>query len=129
MSTVPRESIGEVDYLHDIVELQRSELTRLLRENKRLNDRIDELVKLQHRDQTLRQQLQEALDRLATTTPLPATNGAYTAELEARMRQTETRFNALRQGVAKLVSSLPPDLAVQAARAARAAHAPDNNGS
>lgn len=128
MSNLPRESIGEADYLHDIVELQRSELTRLLRENKRLNDRIDELVKLQHRDQTLRQQLQETLDRLATTMPeAPQSNGQYTAELEARMRQTETRFNALRTGVAKLVSSLPPDLQVQAARAARAAHLPENN--
>ncbi len=123
MSNLPRGAVGESEYLNDIVELQRSELTRLLRENKRLNDRIDELIKLQHRDQTLRRQLQETLDRLATTMPAPAPqNGTYTAELEARMRQTETRFNALRTGVAKLVSSLPPDLQVQAARAARAAH-------
>ncbi|CAN0594740.1 unnamed protein product, partial [Laminaria digitata] len=45
-------SAGE---LATVVELQRVELDRLLREHRRLNDRIDQMLRLQEREQVLRQ--------------------------------------------------------------------------
>ena len=51
-----------IDTLHAIVELQRTELSRLLREQSRLNDRIDSLLRLHEREQVLRQQMQASLD-------------------------------------------------------------------
>ncbi len=104
MLDAPIEPIGQAEYLRDIVELQRAELTRLLRENKRLNERVDELIKLQQREQVLRQQIQDALDRLSAGNN--SSGGAYTAQLEEQMRRTEHRFNALRSGVAQLVRSI-----------------------
>lgn len=104
MSDAPLEPIGQAEYLSDIVELQRAELTRLLRENKRLNERVDELIKLQQREQVLRQQIQNALDRLSNG--VAATGNADTAKLQEQMRRTEHRFNALRSGVAQLVRTI-----------------------
>ncbi|MFQ5973650.1 MAG: hypothetical protein ACE5Q3_15085, partial [Alphaproteobacteria bacterium] len=46
----------------DPEDLRRSELARLLRENERLNARIDQLLILQEREQLLRQQLGAAVE-------------------------------------------------------------------
>lgn len=54
-----------LDTLRAVVELQRTELNRLLREQSRLNDRVDSLLRLHEREQVLRQQMQTSLDRLS----------------------------------------------------------------
>ncbi len=70
-------SAGE---LATVVELQRVELDRLLREHRRLNDRIDQMLRLQEREQVLRQQMQAALDRLAEQRVSSGTNLERPAE-------------------------------------------------
>ena len=69
-----------------VVEFQKLELTRLLRENERLNTRLDQLFEetrrlrdmqqreqvLRQQEQTLRRQIQETLDRLTSRPALPA---------------------------------------------------------
>ena len=44
--------------LEVVVALQKTELDRLLRDNARLNDRVDKLLAMQEREQVLRQELQ-----------------------------------------------------------------------
>lgn len=89
-----------------VVELQQVELKRLLGEHRRLNDRIDQLMQLQEREQVLRQQMQAALDRLAdhharsTSEPQPA------PQIEHRAYRAEARFNALRSAVGQLVMAI-----------------------
>lgn len=68
--------------LATIVRLQSSELERLARENDRLMDRIDTLLRLQEREQVLRQQMQAQIgqlgERIAAWQPqaLPASDAA-----------------------------------------------------
>lgn len=68
--------------LATIVRLQSSELERLARENDRLMDRIDTLLRLQEREQVLRQQMQAQIgqlgERIAAWQPqaLPASGAA-----------------------------------------------------
>ncbi len=50
--------------LAPIVELQRVELTRLLRDNRRLNERLDRALKHQEQEQVLRLHMQRTLDSL-----------------------------------------------------------------
>ena len=112
-----------LDTLRAVVELQRAELSRLLREQSRLNDRIDSLLRLHEREQVLRQQMQASLDRLAaaqiaagrdepssggllTEAGATATAGREVADLRARLEHTETRFSALQQAVGSLVSHI-----------------------
>ena len=97
-------SAGE---LATVVELQRVELDRLLREHRRLNDRIDQMLRLQEREQVLRQQMQAALDRLAEQRVSSGTNLERPAEprqLADRLHRTERRFSALSSAVGQLVS-------------------------
>ena len=99
------------DTLEAVVELQRVELKRLLREHGRLNDRIDKLIDLQEREQVLRQQTQAALNRLADRADIanaPAGDtvmapGAGTLRLEARLEAADGRFRTLLGAVADLV--------------------------
>ncbi len=88
----PGLSTGQVDRIPSdgtlpvVVEFQKMELTRLLRENERLNTRLDQLFEetrrlrdmqqreqvLRQQEQTLRRQIQETLDRLTSRPALPA---------------------------------------------------------
>ncbi|MHA1565683.1 MAG: hypothetical protein ACTSX7_10265 [Alphaproteobacteria bacterium] len=98
-------TIERAEYLSDIVELQRTELTRLLRENKRVNERLDQMVNLQEREQVLRQQMQETLDRL--TAEKLAISGSTTPSpdaLDERIRHAERRYDALKQTVGLLIN-------------------------
>ena len=52
-------------YMADVVELQRTELTRLMQENRRLHERVDQMAKLQEREQILRQEMHATLQRLS----------------------------------------------------------------
>lgn len=92
-----------------VIELQRTELSRLLREQERLNERIDQLMRLHEREQVLRQQMQAALDRLTAERTLPAppaNGGAERAQLLARAHRAESKFDALRSAVGLLVVAL-----------------------
>jgi hypothetical protein len=55
-----------------VLELQRAELDRLLRDNGWLHQRLDELMSYQEREQVLRQQMQGTVDRLTDRLSLPA---------------------------------------------------------
>lgn len=98
--------------LEVIVELQKAEINRLLREQSKLNDRIDRLLTLHEREQVLRQQMQASLDRLATGgggMQGEAMQGAGATEeerspvLAGRLSRTERKFDALRSAVGQLV--------------------------
>lgn len=89
-----------------VIELQRTELSRLLREQARLNERIDQLMRLHEREQVLRQQMQTALDRLTaerSLPPPPRIGEAEEVRLLERVRRAEGKFNALRSAVGQLV--------------------------
>jgi len=91
-----------------VIEMQRTELTRLLREQQRLNDRVDQLLQLHEREQVLRQQMQAALDNLATqrALPPPRHSEAEHERLAGRVDRAEGKFAALQSAVGLLVSAL-----------------------
>ncbi len=97
-------TVGRAEYLSDIVELQRTELTRLLRENRRLNERLDKLLNLQEREQVLRQQMQETLDRLTAAQISDGSTGISNDALSERIRQAERRYDALKHTVGLLIN-------------------------
>lgn len=89
-----------------VIEMQRTELSRLLREQQRLNDRVDQLLQLHEREQVLRQQMQAALDKLSdqrALPPPPATDAEH-ERLVARVDRAEGKFTALQSAVGLLVS-------------------------
>ena len=100
-----------------IVELQRTELTRLLRDNERLhsdahrlNERIDTLLdthaKERDREQVLRQQLQNQIERLSAQLALPAPDSEQRERLEAAERdaaKVRQEMGALKGGVVALL--------------------------
>lgn len=89
-----------------VIEMQRTELTRLLREQQRLNDRVDQLLQLHEREQVLRQQMQAALDNLSAqrALPPPIQGEAQHAHLVERVSRAEGKFTALQSAVAQLVT-------------------------
>ena len=91
-----------------VIELQKTELTRLLREQERLNVRVDQLLQLHEREQVLRQQMQASLDSLTAQRhlPSPETNAADHERLTARMNRAEGKFSALQSAVGLLVVAL-----------------------
>jgi len=89
-----------------VVELQQVELKRLLGEHRRLNDRIDQLMQLQEREQVLRQQMQAALDKLADQRVSEVPGKHPVPQIEHRMHRAEARFNALRNAVGHLVIAI-----------------------
>ena len=102
------EPILSADSQAVVIELQRTELSRLLRDQQRLNDRIDQLLQLHEREQVLRQQMQEALDKLAAQRALPQPengNGGHD-RLVARVHRAEGRFAQLQSAVGLLVTAL-----------------------
>ena len=91
-----------------VIELQRTELSRLLREQQRLNDRRDQLLQLHEREQVLRQQMQASLDQLTAQRALPPRpeNTAEQEGLTARVNRAEGKFAALQSAVGLLVVAL-----------------------
>lgn len=91
-----------------VIEMQRTELTRLLREQQRLNDRVDQLLQLHEREQVLRQQMQASLDNLSAqrALPPPSQDEAPHAYLVERVTRAEGKFTALQSAVGLLVAAL-----------------------
>ena len=91
-----------------VIELQRTELSRLLREQRNLNERVDQLLRLHEREQVLRQQMQAALDSLAAqrALPPPPENHLEQERLAARVNRAEGKFAALQSAVGRLVTVL-----------------------
>lgn len=91
-----------------VIELQRTELSRLLREQQRLNDRVDQLLQLHEREQVLRQQMQAALDNLAAQRALPPPDQgeARHRHLVERVDRAEGKFTALQSAVGLLVAAI-----------------------
>lgn len=89
-----------------VIELQRTELSRLLREQQRLNDRVDQLLQLHEREQVLRQQMQAALDNLSAQRALPSPERAEREQqqLVERVNRAESKFSALQSAVGRLVA-------------------------
>jgi hypothetical protein len=89
-----------------VIELQRTELSRLLREQQRLNDRVDQLLQLHEREQVLRQQMQAALDKLSAQRTLPPPERAERdqQQLVERVNRAESKFSALQSAVGRLVA-------------------------
>jgi len=94
--------------LATVVELQRVELDRLLAEQRRLNDRLDQMLRLQEREQVLRQQMQAALDKLAEQKTIGQTAGGGHAgplpQLTERLNRTERKYDTLRRAVGELIN-------------------------
>lgn len=94
--------------LATVVELQRIELNRLLAEQRRLNDRLDQMLRLQEREQVLRQQMQAALDKLAEQKTIGRTGGSANTEaspqIAERLNRTERKYGALQRAVGELVN-------------------------
>jgi hypothetical protein len=103
-----------VETLRALVELQRTELNRLLRDHARLNDRIDTLIQLHEREQVLRQQMQASLDQLTQAQIESSRQGPRLthdatpdmATLQARLERTEHRFSALQDAVGRLIGHI-----------------------
>lgn len=92
-------------YLADVVELQRAELTRLLQENRQLNERVDKMVRLQEREQVLRQQMHATLEHLSSSRP-PLSLAQTHAGIEDNSDEAEQKYLALKQTVTHLVSHI-----------------------
>ncbi len=82
------ESVPEVEKdLPALVRFQSGELERLAHENHRLMDRIESFLQLQHREQVLRQQLQNQVDRLCENLDRPAAPALNRAAIRAEARE------------------------------------------
>ncbi|MGE0254332.1 MAG: hypothetical protein AB7N54_08510 [Alphaproteobacteria bacterium] len=96
--------MATVETLEAIVELQRAELTRLLRERDRLEARVERLFEQAEREQVLRQQMQATIDRLvanaAAQKPVAIADESETAR---RLAASERRYRALAGAVGQLV--------------------------
>lgn len=87
-----------------VVELQRAELDRLLRENARLHERVSQLISLQEREQVLRQQLQTMMgDPERTPEPLMLTDNAAQA---SKARAAEHRYERLKDALGLLLTAI-----------------------
>lgn len=95
-----------------VIEFQRIELTRLMQENKRLNERMERLdERVDHllashaqerdREQVLRQQLQNQIDRLTEQRALPAPEA-----LHSRLEESERNVGMLKGGLMQLLRYL-----------------------
>ena len=87
--------------VHDtLLELQRTELSRLLAENRRLNDRLQQLFDLLRTDQSQRQSLQDIILELARDRSLPALDQIY-----SRLDRLEGSAHALRHSTRQLTDA------------------------
>ena len=85
-----------------LLELQRTELNRLLTENRRLNERLDTLLGLLRAEQTSRQTLQDLLGEIARSRPTED----RTSSSERRLSAIEAANRGLRTAVLQLAESL-----------------------
>jgi len=95
------------------IELQSLELTRLLRENGRLNERLERMderidgllashAQERDREQVLRQQMQNQFDALTERLALPAPDTA----VKARLDESEQNVGILKSGIMQLLRFL-----------------------
>ncbi len=122
-SQAPLDEPGVADTLSEssqavVIELQRTELSRLLREQQRLNERTDQLLQLLEREQVLRQQMQASLDTLTVQRALPTPerdepprDDAERRQLVERVDRAEGKFAALQSALARLVAVLERQIA------------------
>lgn len=87
--------------LEVIIELQKAELDRLLKENARLHQRIDQLIAMQEREQVLRQQMQTVLGTLDGHKQI-----GVRSELKVRAHRAEKRNAELKQALRLLMGVL-----------------------
>lgn len=97
--------MATVETLEAIIELQRAELTRLLRERDRLETRLGRLLDQAEREQVLRQQMQTTIDRLVARDVASAPVPAITADADTarRLAASERSYRALAGAVGQLV--------------------------
>ena len=88
--------------LEVVVELQKAELDRLLRENAKLHERVIQLLSMQEREQILRQQMQTMLGH-ASTQQRPAEKSQ---RLEHRAQAVENRYGRLKDALSLLVTAI-----------------------
>ena len=84
-----------------VIELQKAELDRLLLENRRLHERIDQLLQLQEREQVLRQQLQSLLGHSPKTSQIP--NKLIN---DKALQSAQTRYDRLKDALGLLLVAL-----------------------
>lgn len=87
-----------------VVELQRKELDRLLRENAQLHARVNQLIGLQEREQVLRQQMQSMMG--APKAEAPASLLEDTSDLAVRAQTSEARYERLKGAMALLITAI-----------------------
>ncbi|MBM3559032.1 MAG: hypothetical protein FJX53_03920 [Alphaproteobacteria bacterium] len=100
--------MASVETLEAIVELQTTELTRLLRERDRLEAWVERLMEQAEREQVLRQQMQATIDRLVENTGVISRPPAIASANDAvrRLAASERRYRALAGAVGHLVTAL-----------------------
>jgi hypothetical protein len=92
------------DIAEQVTEHNDLKLDFLVAENSRLNEQVDRLLRLQEREQILRQQFQESLMSLR---PPAATPPALSSDvLVRRIEKTEGQLAALKRAVGQLVAWL-----------------------
>ncbi len=87
-----------------VVELQRKELDRLLRENAQLHARVNQLIGLQEREQVLRQQMQSMM--AAPKAEAPTALLEDNSELAVHAQASEARYERLKGALALLITAI-----------------------
>jgi hypothetical protein len=87
-----------------VVELQRKELDRLLRENAQLHARVNQLIGLQEREQVLRQQMQSMMG--TPKAEMPTALLENNSELAVRAQASEARYERLKGAMALLITAI-----------------------
>ncbi|MGZ0186951.1 MAG: hypothetical protein ACKVH0_02925 [Alphaproteobacteria bacterium] len=96
-----KEALSQAD-LEVVVELQKAELDRLLRENMRLHERVSQLLTMQEREQVLRQQMQTMLGNTAVQKQQPEES----LLLEQRASTAEKRYGRLKGALTMLIDAM-----------------------
>ena len=94
------ETLSTAD-LEVVVALQKTELDRLLRDNARLQQRVEQLITLQEREQILRQQMQSLLGNAAGGKRLMDDR-----DLKARAVAAEGRYGRLKEALTLLINAI-----------------------
>ncbi len=87
-----------------VVELQRTELDRLLRENAQLHARVSQLISLQEREQVLRQQLQTMMGGPNKAAPVKLRED--NSELAERAQSAQARYERLKGALTLLITAI-----------------------
>lgn len=121
-------TLTEQAELTAIVEMQRVELQRLMRENTRLNERLSKMFDMQEREQVLRQQLQGALAALTERKAELMIAGAMaerSGDADPRLAEQERRFRELKHAVGLLVQAIERERAAADHRGGETQRDPD----